>query len=273
MHWIDQTGTVSCRTPLSAERMADGRAVHAVEDVTCAACLKVIEIHYAPDFMGNNKPPVPTQVDWGPLFAKTLGLLLCAFLAVACQQQDPFLAARDAKPVRAEDVLQPGAIESAMTAFAEAISPTNVRGVMRFISTPSQCQMAGGVVPYVYPKWSEPRVGQELRIQWVTRACRPFVDNEPAVLMLSDRPREDGPLSGEPWGHHGCWLAVRPDFTLAPAPGTILQREGGVLELRWTPDQSVVGRTFYVQMLVATMETESRLAVSPALEVMIGSAQ
>ena len=271
IHWIDQTGTVSCRTPITAECMADGRAVHVVEEVTCAACLKVIEIQYEPDYLGSEKPPVPTTKDWGPLFSKTMAVLLCALLAVACKQPDPLGAVGKMPTQSAESFF--GAAPLVDRMVAQVLPIEGVCGVMRMIPTPSQCRMAGGVLPYVWPTWTEPRAGKPLHIQWVARACRPIPGEEQAVLMVSDRPREDGPLDVSPWGHFGCWLAVNPDVVLVPGVTGILVRQPdtGVIDLWWTPDPALVGKSFYVQLLIATYETESRLAVSPALEVTIGS--
>lgn len=271
IHWIDQSGTVSCRTQLDAEAYADGRCVSDVEAVNCAACLRIIEIQYEPDFLGNKKPPMPACRDWGPLFKKTVGLLL-VLLAVACQQPDPLRSVMAMKPTPASEFLVPSVGERALGALLEVDAPA-VRGVMRMIPTPTQCRMQGGVLPYVYPDWVEPRAGQPLRIQWVTRALDPEPD-EPAVLMVSDRPRADGPLSTEPWGHYGCWLAVNPDVVLSPADtGMLVRRDGaGTITLNWTPDAWLTGKTFYVQLLIGTLDTESRLAVSPGFEVTIGSA-
>lgn len=68
LHWIDDTGCICCRTPLTQEDFANGRATHDHEKVTCAACCKVLEIQGTKDFFGNERVAMPKPTDWGPLF-------------------------------------------------------------------------------------------------------------------------------------------------------------------------------------------------------------
>lgn len=193
---------------------------------------------------------------------------ILALLLSACQQPDPLAKIAKMQPRTAEEVLAPLLIDRAMSAM---VAGPEIAGVMRFIDQPTPCNMDGGVSTYVWPEWKEPRAGEPLRIQWVTRAARPLPD-ELVSLLISTRKRT-APLDCSPWGHFGCWLVVEPDIIIAPTEQGLLSRApgDGRIQLAWTPEPAWAGTTFYVQMVVATNETRSGLAVSPGLEVLIGS--
>lgn len=266
VHWTDHTGTVCCRTPLAS----DSIAVRDVEKVTCAACLKVIEIQCAPDYMGNTKPPVPETRDWGPLFRATailIGLILCA-----CSSAPTFPGVDLPKAGTADAALSKPFLT---TLLAKAASPSGIRGLVRMMPQRSSCRSRDGVLPYAYYRGGEPRVGKMLAIDWVSRACEPF-PAEPMALLISLAPAS--PLDLSLFGHQGCWLLcglTRPgtDFMVTPGPGSILTTDKpGRMSLRWTPGHEWTGATIYTQAIVMTQAGYNGWLVSPGLEIIVGSA-
>lgn len=146
------------------------------------------------------------------------------------------------------------------------------RGVMRLIHTPTSCWSRDGVVPYVYPAWSEPKVGRMLAIDWTTRACRPFT-SEPAALLISFDPIEPWPLTV--FGHRDCYLTVgigrSRDYLVTPGPGSILsQEEPGRVSLRWIPGPEWAGQTIYAQLIVLSAAGNNGWLNSPGIELQIG---
>lgn len=146
------------------------------------------------------------------------------------------------------------------------------RGVMRLIHTPTSCWSRDGVVPYVYPAWSEPKVGRLLAIDWTTRACRPFT-SEPAALLISFDPIEPWPLTV--FGHRDCYLTVgigrSRDYLVTPGPGSILsQEEPGRVSLRWIPGPEWAGQTIYAQLIVLSAAGNNGWLNSPGIELQIG---
>jgi hypothetical protein len=196
----------------------------------------------------------------------TRRLLLIPLLLCACQStpSDPLLTLPT--PTNAEKVMLPTLTQKAMAVMSAAPA---IRGVIRRLNPPTSCKIDGGVLPYCYPDWSEPRAGKLLRIQWVTRAMRPF-EGEPAVLLVSTEPA--APLNLTPFGHEGCWLMVRPDWLLAPTQeGLLTSPSPGVLELNWVLPEAFVGMTWRAQLVVFTGATRSGWAVDSGVEFTIGS--
>lgn len=193
--------------------------------------------------------------------------LLLLTLLCACQStpSDPLLTLP--KPTTAERVMQPTLTQKALSVLA-APAPV-IRGVIRRLNPPTSCEMDGGVLPYVYPDWHEPRAGEVLRIQWVTRAMRPY-QGEPAVLLVSTQ--QATPINLTPFGHKGCWLMVSPDFQLAPTQDGILTNPSpGLIELNWPLPDAFVGMTWRAQLVVFTGATRSGWAVDCGVEFVIGS--
>ncbi|MEO6596456.1 MAG: hypothetical protein ABIP94_17025 [Planctomycetota bacterium] len=149
-----------------------------------------------------------------------------------------------------------------------------VRGNMRIVHGPTSCTPAGGVNPGIRPMWSEPRVGQQLRITWTTRACPfPAPPDDLALLILSLSPYASPVLLAPA----GCSLLINPEYVMLPSysPNAMLRREAGrgIIMLDWTPDSGWVGRSLWSQLLVfAPNENAAGYLMSPALELVIGSA-
>ena len=195
-------------------------------------------------------------------------IVLCLLLA-ACASTDQVPPIDLSKAVSAEQVLtQP--LERRL--LAAALPVPNRRGLMRLIHTPTSCWSRDGVVPYVYPAWSEPKVGRMLAIDWTTRACRPFT-SEPAALLISFDPIEPWPLTV--FGHRDCYLTVgigrSRDYLVTPGPGSILsQEEPGRVSLRWIPGPEWAGQTIYAQLIVLSAAGNNGWLNSPGIELQIG---
>lgn len=200
----------------------------------------------------------------------TRALLL--LLLSACAAADPMSSVDLSSTKRVDQVLtQP----VARKLYAALAPQPQIRGVMRLIPTPKSCWSRDGVLPYVYPAWTEPRAGEPIAIDWTTRACRPY-PNEPAALLISFDPRP--PVSLDPFGHRDCYLSVGiggpRDHIVAPGPGSILsQPEPGRISLRWTPGPEWVGVVIRTQLVVLTGAGNNGWLCSPGLELQIGTAR
>lgn len=195
---------------------------------------------------------------------------LLFLLLAACTASPPDPLAKLPMPVKAEAIMEPTTGQTMMRAMVSLAAPDQQkRGLIRLLYPPTTCRMQGGVLPYVYPDWSEPRAGNRLRIRWVSRAMRPYA-NEQAILAVSLRPAT--PVNLTQFGHTDCWLMVNLDYLLTPDNEGILRKpEPGVIELDWVLPHEFIGLTWYAQMLLATPETTSGWAVSPGIEFTIGS--
>jgi hypothetical protein len=80
-----------------------------------------------------------------------------------------------------------------------------------------------------------------------------------------------------PFGTPGCWLLVELDSVVAVQttrdPGGIVWRDGGHVLFRWTPTPADVGTELRMQLVVAAPgENEAGWLISPAVEIVVGSA-
>lgn len=98
----------------------------------------------------------------------------------------------------------------------------------------------------------------------------PGVTHRPAWLLVSTEPGD--PISMTSFGLRDCWLMLSTNpkllHSIAPQPGSIVTQGFGRLVLRWTPSHSLVGTTFYVQMVWAEPGTQ---LMSPMLKVTVGT--
>lgn len=174
----------------------------------------------------------------------------------------------DIKITKTEEVFKPGLLDRAV-AFA-SVPSEHFDGFIRRLYPLKPCAMSGGVLPYVWSDWQLPRVGKPLVLHWTTRAARPLA-NDAAFLIVSLR-RLQEPVDMTDYGHTGCHLMVNFDYVLAPVENSILHwKEPGLMELNWIPAEEFVGTTWFLQLLVATDEMPEKWALSPAMEVTIGS--
>lgn len=179
---------------------------------------------------------------------------------------DPMPSAAALSTLPAESVFDRTLTARLMASIA---APTNVRGVIRYRDQKSLCVTDESALPFVWPRWKEPRAGQLLEIDWTTRAARPLPDE---LLILAVSFRNTAPVELSPWGHFGCWMAQSPDYLVAPGPGSIITKdEPGRVSLRWVPGDEWIGVSIYVQGLVMTDAGPAGWLVTPGLEIIVGS--
>lgn len=149
-------------------------------------------------------------------------------------------------------------------------------GTVRLITGPTACQSRGGTLPYPVIPAQVPTVGREIQVTWATRAC-PIPPPPSAACWIVASFRPIHPVSFAAFGTPGCWLLVELDSVVAVQttrdPGGIVWRDGGHVLFRWTPTPADVGTELRMQLVVAAPgENEAGWLISPAVEIVVGSA-
>jgi hypothetical protein len=188
------------------------------------------------------------------------------------QELPPMLKAKEATIEQA--LFQPisGAISSAMTVLAP-----NEGKIWATYGT-SVCHPTGGVNPYIFIPLNptHPRVGDEVKLLFATRALRPF-PVEDMYLVWSNK-LLDQSIDFTPFGMPGCQMLIDPQLIVRiPADqemsGMVTHVAGtGEALLKWTAPAWSAGMRLYVQMLTLSPgETPAGYISSHCVEVLIGS--
>lgn len=147
------------------------------------------------------------------------------------------------------------------------------QGHIRYVFGATCCNPVGGVNPYVHLPARPPRVGEELVVVFVSRHGWPAPPDVPMWLIVSQTAIQE-PL--ERFGLGSCMLLVKPDTVVAvPAGqhGVLTRRSGeGWVEFRWVPPPWSAGARFFAQLLVSSPDDRGGYLLSPAVDILIGSA-
>ena len=165
-------------------------------------------------------------------------------------------------------------IETAPVGLLAAVVPVPIVGTVRLLPAPAACRPAHGVNPLPVLPREIPVVGREVAITWATRAGGiPQPPDVPCWLIASFSGPE--PVDFSSFGAPGCWVLPKPEQVVAvphAATGTVRQ-DGGHVLFRWTPPAWATGTQIMLQLVVAAPgENRVGLLVSPAVEIIVGSA-
>lgn len=161
-----------------------------------------------------------------------------------------------------------------LDAVPELAGP-RTNGVYRVFVGSSSCRPQSGINPMVWCPNEEPIAGRPVRVEWTTKAMPPH-PADVAVLVSSWRPAS-GVFDFTLFGASGCQLLVNMD-QLVYIPSSYhdskLSRQlgSGRIQFEWMPDNSFIGKSLFMQLLVlAPGENFAGIVASPALEIFVGS--
>lgn len=171
----------------------------------------------------------------------------------------------------------------AVGALAEASFESNKWACVRVLNMPQLPDVDGGL-PILMAPHARPLVGQEWRLNWLTRAVASQSGDRPdlqsALLVSVNKP---GPASEIP-GCKGGMLQVPPDYVLVPSrvadvdpagrpdvPFEFVQDGKGRIMLRMVWPRSLSGLRVWCQLLVSDPRVACGSVTTPMVEVLVGS--
>jgi hypothetical protein len=143
---------------------------------------------------------------------------------------------------------------------------------------PELADLEGGL-PVMQRPIMRPIGGRPWHIGWFTRYVEPRPDVQTALLVSLKTPGEPKPI----YGSEGAMLQVPPDYVLLPTrvddidpstrpgvPFEFVQDAKGVVMLRVTWPEVLVGMTVWCQLLVADDRVPAGCVSTPMLEIHVG---
>lgn len=180
-----------------------------------------------------------------------------------------------------------GRIGAALVAPFAAPAP-RVHGLVRVLNHDHRWRPCASTVgiPWVWPDYREPVVGEEVRVEWTTlHMAAPREWLATVLFEITDRA---APTAHDLsiLGLSGCVLQLEPiqpfgsqDVTFAATPsaepGAWLYRpphDAGRILMRWTPTQEFVGRSVFAHLVVWVPRNVAAggVLLSPGLQITVG---